>query len=291
MRNRRGLISAHIAVFLLGAASLFAALIPMSALMLTLGRAIFSALSLYIYIHFLGLSLRLNRFQDYLWNILAGIFLTCHWFFFVMAVQVSTVSIGTISFATYPLFVLFMEPYFFKEKFKYKNILALLLLVAGIGFLIPAFRLTDATTLGIVYGLISSFSFACLSVVNRRLASLYDSAVVTMYEQLVVSIIMTITISVLNPFLGYGTGFDFICLIVYGVIFTALAHTLYVRSLKHIKVQTASVISVLEPAYSIILAAIFLGERLSYQEILGIALIFSAVLLATRVEVQDEVSS
>lgn len=291
MWNKRGLISVHIAVFLLGSASLFAALIPMSALMLTLGRAVFSALSLYIYIHFLNLSLRLNRFQDYLWNLLAGVFLTGHWFFFVMAVQVSTVSIGTLSFATYPLFVMFLEPYFFKEKIKYKNLAALVLVVAGIGFLIPAFRLTDSTTLGIIYGLISSFSFACLSVMNRRLVALYDSAVVTLYEQLVVAIIMTIVISLMNPYLGTGTGFDFICLIVYGVIFTALAHTLYVRGLKHIKVQTASVISVLEPAYSIILAMIFLGERLSWQEVIGIALIFIAVSLVTREEVQDEVSS
>lgn len=271
----------HLAVFLFGASGLFVKMIPVSAILLTLSRALFSAIALYIYIHFRQYSLRFHRLIDYFWNILAGLLLSTHWFFFILSIQVSTVSIGTITFATYPLFVIFIEPYVFKEKFQYKNLISVFMIIIGIAFLIPAFHLNNHTTLGIIYGLISSFSYAILSVVNRRLSTLYDSVVVTLYEQGVAACLLTIVVSIVHPYLGQGTFVDFIRLVIYGLIFTALAHSLYIYGLKNVKAQTASIISVLEPIYSIFLAMLFLQERLVYQEIIASVIILLAVMIGS----------
>ncbi|WP_028043445.1 DMT family transporter [Candidatus Stoquefichus massiliensis] len=279
--DKKSLLSVHIAVLLFGTSGLFVKLIPMSALLITLGRALFSALSLYLFVHFRHYSLRLYRIQDYFWNLFAGLILTIHWFFFIMSIQVSTVAIGTITFATYPLFVVFLEPYVFKEKFQYKNLLSVLMIAIGIAFLIPSFQLTNAMTLGIIYGLISSFHYAILSIINRHLAASYDSVVVTLYEQAVAACVMTIVISIINPPLGQGAFKDFLYLMIYGIIFTALAHSLYIHGLKNVKAQTASIISVLEPVYSIFLAILFLHERLAYQEMIGTVMIFLAVMVGT----------
>lgn len=279
--DKKSLLSVHVAVLLFGASGLFVKLIPMSALLITLGRALFSALSLYLFVHFRHYSLRLHRIHDYFWNLLAGLLLAIHWFFFIMSIQVSTVAIGTITFATYPLFVVFLEPYVFKEKFQYKNLISVLMIAVGIAFLIPAFQLTNAMTLGIIYGLIGSFNFAILSVINRRLAASYDSVVITLFEQAVAACVITIVISIINPTLGQGEFKDFLFLVIYGVIFTALAHSLYIHGLTDVKAQTASIISVLEPVYSIFLAILFLHERLAYQEIIGTFIIFLAVIIGT----------
>lgn len=278
--DKKGLLSVHIAVLLFGASGIFVKVIPMSAFLLTLGRALFSALALYVFIRFRKYSLRLNRFQDYFWNLLAGLFLTIHWFFFILSIQISTVSIGTITFATYPLFVVFIEPYVFKERFQYKNLISVILITIGIAFLIPAFELTNTMTLGIIYGLMSSLSYAILSIINRRLAASYNSVVITLYEQIVSVCLLTLLISFVNPNLGTGQLIDFIYLVIYGVIFTALAHSLYIHGLKNVRAQTASIISVLEPVYSIFLAILFLQERLVYQEVIGISIIFLAVILS-----------
>ena len=279
--DKKSLLSVHIAVFLFGASTLFVKLIPMSALLLTMGRALFSAISLYLFIHFRHNSLRFDRLQDYFWNILAGIFLTIHWFFFIMSIQISKVYIGTITFATYPVFVLFMEPYVFKEKFQFQNLISIVMIIIGIAFLVPAFQLNNTMTLGILYGFLSSFAFAALSIINRRLALSYDSAIITLYEQTVAAFIMTVIISLLHPTLGEGNGIHFIELVIYGVVFTALAHSLYIHGLKQIKAQTASIISVLEPVYSIFLALLFLNERLTHQEIIGTTFILLAVIVNT----------
>lgn len=279
----------HSAVFLFGASGLFIKLIPMPAMILTLGRALFSAIALYLYVHFRHISLHLYRKKDAFLNLLAGIFLTIHWFFFILSVQVSKVYIGTITFATYPMFVVFIEPYAFKEKFQFKNLLLVLMISSGIGFLIPSFQLDNQTTLGIFYGLISSLSFAILSVINRKLVASYESVVITLYEQMVASIIMTLGITMTTPTFIQGDSIHFIELVVYGVVFTGLAHSLYIHGMKNVKAQTASIISVLEPVYSIILSMLLLSERYVYQEIIGIVIILIAVIVSPIMNKDDDV--
>lgn len=276
----RELLAIHIAVFLFGGAGLFAKLIPMSALLLTLGRALFSALALYMFIHFKKYSLRFHRMRDYFWNMIAGVFLTIHWVFFILSIQVSTVYIGTITFATYPMFVMILEPRVFKERFEPRHLFSLIMIAIGIAYLIPAFELNNTTPLGIIYGLISSFSYALLGMINRKLSLLYDSVVITLYEQTVVTLILTLVISLFQIPLGHGNTSDFISLIIYGVVFTALAHSLYIHGLKKVKTQIASIISVLEPIYSIFLAILFLHERLTIQEAIATIMILLAVFVA-----------
>ena len=50
--DKKSLLSVHLAVLLFGTSGVFIKIIPMSALLLTLGRGIFSALALYAFIHF-----------------------------------------------------------------------------------------------------------------------------------------------------------------------------------------------------------------------------------------------
>ena len=280
--EKKGLLSIFVAVFLFGASSLFVKLIPMSAFLITLGRALFSSILLYVFIHFKKHSLRLKYPRHYFWNLFAGILLACHWFFFTLSIQVSYIHIGTLSFATYPIFVLMLEPYVFKEKYQFKNFVSVILIAIGIAYLIPEFEITNAVNLGILYGLISSFCYAVLTLINRRLAASYDSVVISLYEQLVVTAFMTIVIVFFKPFMGMGDYIDFIELIVYGVVFTALAHSLYIYGLTYVKAQTASTIAVLEPIFSIFLAILIFNEKLLLSDVIASVLILLAVILSTH---------
>ena len=278
--EKKGLLSILVAVFLFGASSLFVKLIPMSAFLITLGRALFSSMLLYVFIHFKKHSLRLKYPRHYFWNLFAGVLLACHWFFFILSIQVSYIHIGTISFATYPIFVLMFEPYVFKEKYQFKNFISVILIVIGIAYMIPSFELTNASTLGILYGLISSFCYAILTLINRRLAASYDSVVISLYEQLVVTIFMTVIIVFFTPYIEVGTFIDFIELMIYGFIFTALAHSLYIYGLTYVTAQSASIISVLEPVFSIFLAILIFQEKLLVTDIIATVIILLAVILS-----------
>lgn len=285
---KKSLLSVHFAVLLFGASGLFVKFIDMPAFLILLGRAMFSAIALYIYIHLKKYPLRLKQPRHYFWNLMAGVLLTIHWFFFILSVQVSTVAIGTITYATYPFIVAFMEPHIFKEKFQYKNLISLLFVIVGVMFLIPAFQLTNENTMGIIYGMIGSVSYALLSLINRRLAASYDSVVITLYEQGVSVCLVTLLISIINPPISMGTNIDFIALIIYGIVFTAIAHSLYIHGLKGLKAQTASIISVLEPVYSIFLAMLLLNESLAIQEFIGIFFILISVIIVSFFDKKEQ---
>jgi drug/metabolite transporter (DMT)-like permease len=74
---------------------------------------------------------------------------------------------------------------------------------------------------------------------------------------------------------------EFALLLVLGVVCTALAHTLFIRSMRVLSAHTASVVAALEPVYGIALAVVLLGEVPDVRTMLGAVLIVGAVLAAS----------
>ena len=117
MENRKnGLASIHIAVLLFGLAGLFAKWVDLPAVIIVLGRVIFSSLFLLFLLKIKKECLRLLSGRDFLLMITAGIVLAVHWTTFMQSIQTSTVAVGTLTFSTFPLFVTFLEPVLFREK-------------------------------------------------------------------------------------------------------------------------------------------------------------------------------
>ena len=77
---------------------------------------------------------------------------------------------------------------------------------------------------------------------------------------------------------------DLLALIFLGIICTALAHSIYVSSLKKVKVQTAGIISGMETVYSIVFAYVLLKETLGVRELLGGLIIFGVALYSSVVK-------
>jgi predicted dehydrogenase len=71
----------------------------------------------------------------------------------------------------------------------------------------------------------------------------------------------------------------------------ALAHTLFIRSLRALSAHTASVVAALEPVYGIALALLLLGEMPPVRTLAGAVLIIGAALYATRTRYTHDVRS
>ncbi len=68
-----------------------------------------------------------------------------------------------------------------------------------------------------------------------------------------------------------------------GVFCTAIAHTLFIKGMRRVKAQVASIIATLEPVYGIILAVILLKEIPSLRTISGgILIVLSALFVTSR---------
>lgn len=264
--QHRNLLEIHLAVLLFGAAGLFGKLIGLPALIIVLGRVLFASISLFILFRFRKTNVLLKHKADYLKLFCLGGLLALHWFSFFHSIQLSTVAIGLLTFATFPVFVTFLEPVFFREKLYFKHIIAAILVFVGVAILVPGTDLKDPRLQGILWGLLSGFSFALLSLFNRSMVRKVNSLVIAFYQDLSATFFLIPALFFIKFELNST---DLLLLILLGVVFTALAHSLFINGLKTIKARLAALVAALEPVYGIFLAMLFIHEIPSVKTILG----------------------
>ncbi|MFL0198617.1 DMT family transporter [Clostridium sp. WILCCON 0269] len=277
-KKNKDLMGIHIAVFLFGLSGLFGKLLSLPPMIIVFGRVLFSSIFLLILIFYFNENIKLRSYKHYLLLVIAGIILAIHWSTFFKSIQISTVAIGLLTFSTFPVFVTFLEPYFFKEKINFSDIVVAFITFSGIVLVVPEFKLENNLTQGILWGIASGFTYGVLSMLNRKYVKEYSSIQIAFYEQAIAAI-------VLLPFLFFeNTVFtfkDMLLLALLGIVFTGISHSLFINSLKSIKTRTAGIISSLEPVYGIIFATFLLGEIPTLKEVLGGIIILSTVFYST----------
>lgn len=277
MKINHEILSINIAVLLFGMAGLFAKAIALPALIITLGRVIFSSITLLLIAYFFKISLKLKKRQHLFYFIGAGVILALHWWSFLYAIQLSSVAIGTITFSTFPLFVTLLSSLLFKERLHPKQIIMCLLIILGVTMTIPSLSLANHDVQGVIMGLFSAFTYALLTLINKYFSSRYPSVTISFYEQFSSSVILLPSL-LLQPIIFQGR--DIAMVMFLGIICTALAHTLFISSLKGVSGHIAGMISSLESVYSIVFAMILFQEIPTFKEAAGALLIIASVMIS-----------
>ena len=274
----KNLAEIHLAVLLFGLSGLFGKLLTLSPTIIVLGRVFFSSIFLFMIILYFKTDMKLKEKKHYLYLIMMGVILALHWSAFFKSIQVSTVAIGLLTFSTFPVFVTFLEPLFFKEKIKFSNILIAVVTLLGVMLVVPTFELGNNLTQGVIWGILSGLTYAILSMMNRKFVKDYSSLVIAFYEQLIATLVLIPFYFLLRPVFDLK---DILLLVVLGIVFTGVSHLLFINSLKNLKTQTAGIISSLEPVYGIIFAIFLIREIPTFREIIGGIVIISTVFHST----------
>jgi len=148
----------------------------------------------------------------------------------------------------------------------------------GAFLIIPRFDLADFIFQGVLWGLFSGLTFAVLALFNRRLSQRHSSLAIAFGEDLFASLFL------LPFFFIYRSPIsakNLLLLIILGIICTAVSHTLFIKGMRFVRAQTASIISSLEPAYGIVLAFFLLHEVPGFRTLLGGAIILASVILVS----------
>jgi drug/metabolite transporter (DMT)-like permease len=270
-----GFFQIHLAVVLFGFSGLLGKLIASGPPVIVFGRTFFAAITLLAYLTLTGRQplLRPGRFGLALF--LSGVLLAAHWAAFFQSVQTASVPIALITFGTFPLWIAFLEPLVFREKFGAGDGIAAAAVVMGLAFVVPAFDPADQAVQGVLWGLFSGASFAVLSVWNRIHVRTHPPLTVAFY-QLMFAAAASLPFAVLSG--GSFSAADIPKLVILGIVCTAAAQTLYIGSLRWISASTAGIVIGLEPVYGILLALILLGEIPPLRVAFGGVIILAAVL-------------
>lgn len=278
-KAHNGLFALHSAVFIFGLTALFSRIIELNALDITLIRSFFACLVITLLIFSLKESVFLNTGKDYFIAIILGALLAAHWVTYFHAMQVSSIAVGVIALYTYPVITVFLEPLFHGEKPHIKDIISAGIVFLGIYLMVPAFDINDQASQdiiwGVIWGILSAFFFSFRNIIQTRYFSQYSSRHALFYQSLVVTL-------VLLPFSGSHiseiTEWQWGQLLLLGIFFTALPHTLFAHSLRYLKAKTAGLIACLQVVYASLFAAFLLGESPDIWIISGGALVVSAAM-------------
>lgn len=274
----RGLAMIHCAVLLFGLTGLFARLIDLPAVFIVLGRVFFASLFLGVTLKARGVSLAVEKPRYTLLFFCSGAVLTLHWTTFFLSVKVSTVAVALITFSTFPLFLTFIEPMLFGEKIKIREIILAAVMLLGVRVVMSAAGMSGGNGAGIAYGMASSLSYAILSLINRKFAENYRGDCVAFFQQASATVILLPILFFQRPPISAS---DLALLVLLGVVFTGVAHSLYISGLKSVSGRSAGMIAGLETVYGIAAASLLLAEIPSINEIAGGAIILGAALVAS----------
>ena len=274
----RNLVEIHLSVVLFGLTGLFGKFISLPAPHIVLGRVFFASVSMGLYFLFRKKDVRLARGADYAAMAAVGAVLALHWTAFYLSVKLSTVAIGVLTFAAYPIFVTFLEPFFFREKLRGADVIAAFVMFGGVLLVVPSTGAGPDMTAGMIWGMAGSISYAVMSLLNRKFVSRYEGSVVAFYEQGAAALLMFPILLFDRP---HTSALDWALLAVLGVVLTGVAHSLFISGMRSVRAQTAGVIASLESVYGIASAALLIGEFPTLRELAGGAVILGTAFVST----------
>ena len=178
MSHRNGVLSVLVALPFISMTGLFGKFLSHSPLLIVQGRAVFAFGTLLLALFAMRKAIFFKNCKDWAWLTVSGIVLAVHWIAFFQAIQISTVAIGLLSFSSYPLFTILLEPLFFREKLLRQNVYTVLLVICGLAIMATSNDddsskiLLSSVVQGVLWGLASGFGFAVLTLLNRGMSAI-----------------------------------------------------------------------------------------------------------------------
>lgn len=203
-----------------------------------------------------------------------------NWCYFTV-IQISQASVAVVLLYTSPIFVMVLSAIFFREKITRRKVLALVMTFLGCvlvaGLIGGSYTLTPSVFLlgigsGLFYGLYSIFG----SVALKR----YDTRTVTAYTFLFATLgtLPVCGVGALTKRLAaHPTGLLW-CMGI-ALVSTLTPYLLYTWGLSHMSNSRAAILATIEPLVGALIGILLYKEPANILKLLGMALIFGAVVL------------
>ena len=200
-------------------------------------------------------------------------------YFYYLAIQRTNVATAIIVQYTAPIWVLLYTVARRVQKPTLQQIAAVGLAVTGIALVIGVFgggglRL-DA--IGLFAALLAAFSFAFYNIGGHDILARRDRWIVLLYTTCSASLFWLL----LNPpwkliAAHYSTA-QWLFLLLFSLISVLAPFAFYFAGLQHLEPTRAIVVSCLEPVFSIVIAAVVLGELMRPLQVVGIVFVLAAI--------------
>ena len=257
------------AALLWSSGGLFIKWVSLSGLELSFWRSFFAIFTVAFFTRHEGFGLnRLTAVASVLYAVLLILF--------VLATKETTAANAIFLQYTAPVYLLILEPIIYKEKFRSRDLITVLVCLGGMAlFFVCQLRAQDVAgnLMALASGLCFAFYFLLLRhsrarEVNRASSVIYGNTL---------AVIMTAFWGV--PAISSMTGHDLVGVAYLGVIQLGVAYTFFTAGMaRGVRSLDAGIICYVEPVLNPVWVFLVLGERPSRWALLGGAIIIAAVI-------------
>lgn len=202
---------------------------------------------------------------------IAGICLVLNWVFLFKSFQVSSITIGNISYYLQPIMLIILGIFIYQEKVSLQKWMLILLALLGVILTIDLHNLASPNILlGVGFALVAALLYSFVTILMKPIHANFFQVI---FIQLLVGVIFLLPFAHLQLFSPVAM----ICLIIIGIFHTLLAYFLYYSAIKKTNFTQIAIFSYLDPIVAIITDVLFFNRQLNLYQITGVVLTFSAL--------------
>jgi len=191
---------------------------------------------------------------------------------YIAAIQSTEVAMAALLLYMAPVYVIPLSV-LMGERVEVKTLLALPLGLIGLYLMLTPYA---ELTFGIIFGIVSGFSYAIVFVLSKEARKKHSPWRITFYN-------LGLGSAALLPyFLMFGRVGSWLWAIGLGVVPTAVPFVLFSYGMKYVKVQRAPILALIEPLCAGLVGYFYFGETLTLTQLIGGAMILAGVLIAWR---------
>lgn len=221
--------------------------------------------------------------RDTLFIVLSGIAMGTSWMFLYEAYQQIGVSLSSLIYYCGPVIVMVLSPLIFREKLTAPKFLGFGTVLVGI-FLVNGNAVTgNGNSWGLFCGAMSAVMYFFMVTLNKQ-----SKNIVGMENSVIQLVVSFLTVAV---FMGIKQGFiinvpsnAWIWIFILGILNTGIGCYLYFSPLSKLPVQTVAVCGYLEPLSAVVFAALLLGEKMTFIQIIGATCIIGGAMIGELIK-------
>jgi drug/metabolite transporter, DME family len=211
-------------------------------------------------------------------------------YLYYLAIQRTNVATAIVLQYTAPAWVLLYSVARGLQKATLQRVFAVALAVTGIALVIgifgsAGFRL-DA--IGVIAALLAAFSFAFYNIAGHTVLVRLDRWTVLLYAIFSASLFWLLVNPPWKVAAAHYSAGQWLFLLVFSLLSVLAPFAFYFAGLQHLEPTRAIVVSCLEPVFSILIAAVVLGEIVHPIQAAGIVLVLVAIVIVQLPHAKSE---
>lgn len=219
------------------------------------------------------------RKDDFVYYLILGILnIVLSMTFFQLGVIYTKASTAAVVFCTNPMFTVLFAHFITEEKLTKKKILALFISIVGLIFIMNPLNMNvgNDEMKGIGFSFIAALIFGLYSAYGKKGIKKYGGIVQTSISFVIGSLVLLIILWITRKPIVSGINQDNLFLIVYvSILVTGVGYLCYFMAMEKSNALYASLVFFTKPAIAPVFAIIILGETITVNVIIGIALILA----------------